>query len=105
MSIITQTNRNNGNGNGYHPPLSRKNLLRGLPSHIESVEDRLDDHKERLEELTRRVNALEVEVQPQAQLADVVGRLVERLRRIDRRSLRLRRKLAVVVDHVESQLE
>jgi hypothetical protein len=94
MSLIESPDKINGNGHS-RPQLSRKSLMRALPAQLDIIDNRLADNNGRIAELLRRVTALEGRVQP----------IAARLQRLDRRSLRFRKKLAIVVDHVEEQIE
>jgi hypothetical protein len=84
--------------NGYNFPLSHKAFHRGLPRRVGNIEDQLEVHERQIEDLVSRLTTLEARVA-------TVDHLDERVRRLDRRSLRSSRKLAVLADQVEDRLE
>jgi hypothetical protein len=73
--------------------------LRSAPARIGLLEDQLEALAERLPDPKTdgldRTNEVRID-----NLAEIVGRLAKRLDRIDKRSARSRRKLAVITDQV-----
>jgi hypothetical protein len=99
-----------GNGNGHYPSglrrlhLSRKSFLNGLPRRIGTIEDVLEVYERQLADLASRLTALEAQPE-RADLVATVDHLDERVRRLDRRSARTRRQVAVLADQVETRFE
>ena len=115
--------RRNGNGKVYPAPTSRRAFIKSAPGRIGALEDQVEKHTLRLDAITDRLpdsvadeacfvelddridtRATTIEVRLE-NLVDIVGRLTERLKRVEARSLRSRRKLAVVADQVEASFE
>jgi hypothetical protein len=119
MANIEQV-QHNGNGSTYTAPTSRRAFLKSAPSRIGFLEDQIEEHEHRLDTITdqlpdpaadkrcvaeiyadilvheHRLGALAVRVANLADLTKTVERLTQRLGRIDRRSLRTRRKVAAI---------
>jgi hypothetical protein len=90
-------------GNGYCPyPVSRKTLLRGLPRRLGTLEDQLDHCDRRLDANDFQIAAFQARL---ANLVEIVECMAQQLRRVDRRSARSRRRVAVIADRVEASLE
>jgi hypothetical protein len=90
-----------GNGHGTFP-VSRKTLLRHLPRRLGTLEDQVESCERRLSEIagsaaSTELTALAVRFD---NLAEIVGRLTATVRRIDRRSARSRRRVAVIADQL-----
>jgi hypothetical protein len=114
MAEIVSTSRI-GNGNGS-VPLSRRAFVRGLPRRmggiedaVEAVEQRLDANEALFAKIEARLDARDraiatTEAAFEVRLRNFIGvinGLAVTVRRIDRRSVRSRRRLAVIADQLE----
>jgi hypothetical protein len=107
-SLPLSSNRRNGdNGATHHPaPNSRRAFLRSAPARIGVLEDGIEVHAlrfdaiaTRLSEEGRRTLAIETRLN---NLSEIVQRLTGRLDRVDARSARACRRIAVLSDQAES---
>jgi hypothetical protein len=112
--------RRNGNGKGYPEPTSRRAFIKSAPGRIGALEDQAEEHALRLDaialqlpdpiadeacvvEINERTRATVIEVRLD-NLIEMVGRLTERVKRVEKRSLRSRRKLAALIARGEASL-
>ena len=98
-----------GNGNGTYPaPMSRRAFIKSAPGRLGVLEDQVEAVELQLDAIVKRlpdpVRAAAIEARLN-NLVDTVARLTERVKRVENRSLRSRRKLAVIADQVETSFE
>jgi len=106
MANQVVVNRPNGNGHAIFP-LNRKAFHRSLPRRLVTVEDTLDEQQQRLDDFVCRLTTVEQKrvASPGIEarvnnVSDIVIRLAACVGRIDRRSARSRRKIAVIADQL-----
>jgi hypothetical protein len=101
----------NGHSRAYPAPNSRQAFLKSAPKRIGTLEDQAEALELRVGAVDRRVSELTVNdidrllVARLDALVEAVARLEVRLRRVEKRSLRSRRKLVTLVDQVASTLD
>jgi len=101
----------NGNGQSAYP-LSRRAFARGLPRRIAAIEDQFANQAQRLDagdallaRVETRLDAIEAALTARVDnLAEHTVRIDARTRRIDQRSLRSRRRVAVIAHQIEADL-
>jgi hypothetical protein len=100
---MTYLQHNGGNGHGSDAfPVSRKALLRHLPRRLGALEDQIEACEQRVNAIAGPAAGMETTVLTVRldNLVDAVSRLSEQVRRIDRRSARSRRRVAVIADQL-----
>jgi hypothetical protein len=91
----------NGNNGSIHPePMSRRVFIRFAPRRIGVLEDQVDDAVCRIAALETKPSADPALAARVDNLVEEVTRLTEKVKLVDRRSARSRRKMATIADYL-----
>jgi hypothetical protein len=101
-SVLPIATRRNGSDGGFPLPTSRRAFLKAAPVRIGFVEDAVEAQTLRIDAIVARLSDAEAVGVRLDNLIEIVTELAERVSRIDRRSARARRRIAVLSDQVES---